>query len=52
MIEYWIDAKNRRIKINTMSDRWLNNIRKKVKDEIKKKPILDEIKRRRKKRKL
>lgn len=45
---YWIDNKGRNILINTMSNRWLNNIRKKFKNKEKIQPILDEIKRRRK----
>ena len=47
---YWIDHKGREIEISTMSDKWLNNIRKKIKDKELKQPILDEIKRRKLKR--
>lgn len=46
----WIDNKGRQIEIHTMSDRWLNNIRKKFKGTEKVKPILAEIKRRKLKR--
>jgi hypothetical protein len=49
-MNYWTDQKGRNIQICTMSDKWLNNIRKKIKDVELKKPILEEIKRRRKKR--
>lgn len=45
----WIDNKGRAVKIHTMSDKWLSNIRKKLKGTEKVKPILDEIKRRKKK---
>ena len=48
---YWIDKKGRKINISTMTDKWLNNIRKKIKDKELKQPILDEIKRRKLKRK-
>jgi hypothetical protein len=48
---YWTDHKGREVEISTMSDRWLNNIRKKIKDKELKQPILDEIKRRKLKRK-
>ena len=37
----WTDRKGRKVKITTMSDKWLNNIRKKVKDEKLKQPILN-----------
>ena len=46
----WIDNKGRQVEIHTMSDRWLNNIRKKFKKTEKVKPILAEIKRRKLKR--
>ena len=47
--EYWIDKKGRSIKVMSMSDRWLNNIRKYFRnDRDKIKPIMDEIKRRKK----
>ena len=48
MKNIWIDHKGREIDIKTMSDRWLNNIRKKFKGERRKliQPIMDEIKRR------
>ncbi len=46
----WIDNKGRQIEIHTMSDRWLNNIRKKFKGTEKVEPILTEIKRRKLKR--
>jgi len=42
----WKDHKGREIEIHTMSNRWLNNIRKKFHDSSDIKPILDEIKRR------
>ena len=48
---FWTDYKGRKVEISTMSDKWLNNIRKKVKDKKLKQPILDEIKRRKLKRK-
>lgn len=46
----WTDNKGRQIEVHTMSDRWLNNIRKKFKGTEKVKPILAEIKRRKMKR--
>lgn len=46
----WTDNKGRQVEIHTMSDRWLNNIRKKFKGTEKVKPILAEIKRRKLKR--
>lgn len=46
----WLDNKGRAIEVHTMSDRWLNNIRKKFKGTEKVKPILAEIKRRKLKR--
>ena len=48
--EVWIDHKGRSILIHTMSDRWLNNIRKYFRgsDRSKIVPIMDEIKRRKK----
>ena len=47
--EYWIDKKGRSIKVMSMSDRWLNNIRKYFRnDRDKIKPIMAEIKRRKK----
>lgn len=42
----WIDHKGRAVLIHTMSNRWLNNIRKKYKGKSFIKPIIDEIKRR------
>ena len=48
---FWTDHKGRKVEISTMSDKWLNNIRKKIKDKELKQPILDEIKRRKLKRK-
>jgi hypothetical protein len=46
----WTDHKGRKVLIHTMSNRWLNNIRKMYngtsRDKIK--PIMDEIKRRKK----
>lgn len=52
MNNVWIDHKGREIKIHTMSDKWLNNIRKKFRgeDRYKIKLIMNEIKRRRLKR--
>lgn len=48
----WTDGKGRSIDIQSMSDRWLNNIRKYFSDQPQKaQPILDEIKRRKLKRK-
>lgn len=46
----WVDNKRRRVEIHTMSDKWLNNIRKKFKGAEKVEPILAEIKRRKLKR--
>lgn len=46
----WTDNKGRDVDIHTMSDRWLNNIRKKFKGTEKVKPIIAEIKRRKLKR--
>jgi protein gp37 len=50
----WVDHKGREVVINSMSDYWLNNIRKMFKGEGRQKiqPIMDEIKRRKKKRSL
>lgn len=42
----WTDPKGRQVEIRTMSNRWLNNIRKKFKGTDKVKPIIAEIKRR------
>jgi len=42
----WIDSKGRVVLIHTMSNRWLNNIRKSVKDKEKKALIIAELKRR------
>ena len=42
----WIDHKGRQIEIHTMTNKWLNNIRKKFKGTDIVKPILEEIKRR------
>jgi hypothetical protein len=46
----WVDSNGRVIIISSMSNRWLNNIRKKFngKNRDKIKPIMDEIKRRKK----
>ncbi len=46
----WVDSNGRVIIISSMSNRWLNNIRKKFngKNREKIKPIMDEIKRRKK----
>lgn len=50
-IKNWVDGNGRWVNIQSMSDRWLNNIRKFFKGEGDKvKPILDEIKRRKNKR--
>lgn len=46
----WVDNKGRVVEIHTMSDKWLNNTRKKFKNTDRIKPILAEIKRRRQKR--
>ena len=46
----WTDKKGRQVEIHTMSDKWLNNIRKKFKGTDKVKPILAEINRRKIKR--
>ena len=46
----WTDNKGRQVEIHTMSDRWLNNIRKKFKETERVEPILAEIKRRKLKR--
>lgn len=44
---YYTDRKGRKVKIMSMSDRWLNNIRKYFKDDHDMiKPIMDEIRRR------
>lgn len=50
----WIDKNGREVVIRFMSDYWLNNIRKMFKGEDRQKiqPIIDEIKRRNKKRKI
>ncbi len=45
----WVDYRGRRIEVHTMSDRWLNNIRKKFKGTKKAKTIVAEIKRRKQK---
>lgn len=45
----WIDNKGRKIEIHTMSNRWLNNIRKKCKNHPKIQLIKDELKRRKNK---
>ena len=47
---YWKDQKGREIAIHTMSDKWLNNIRKKYRDNKIADPIRNEIKRRKLKR--
>ena len=47
----WIDSKGKHIEIHTMSNNWLNNIRKKFRGEDKIKPIILEIKRRKLKHK-
>jgi len=50
----WADTKGRQVIISSMSDYWLNNVRKKFKGEDRQKiqPIMDEIKRRKKIRSL
>lgn len=48
--KYWKDHKGRKVEIQSMSDKWLNNIRKKVKNKDLKKPIIKEIERRGRKR--
>ena len=50
----WVDKKGREVAISSMSDYWLNNIRKFFKGEDRQKiqPIMDEIKRRKQKRQL
>lgn len=53
MQEDWRTAKWKGVLIRTMSDRWLNNIRKYFREgdgREKIKPVMDEIKRRRNKR--
>lgn len=44
----WSDTKGRQVTISSMSDYWLNNVRKMFKGEDRQKiqPIMDEIKRR------
>lgn len=49
-LNVWLDNKGRIIEVHTMSDKWLNNIRKKLKGDDKIKPILSELKRRKQKR--
>ena len=51
-IKYWTDHKGRSIQIHTMSDKWLNNIRKRFSgaDRDKIQPVIDEIKRRKTKK--
>ena len=44
--DIWIDGKGRKIMIHTMSNRWLNNIRKYTKNKEVKDKIIKEIKRR------
>jgi len=48
MNDTWIDRKGRSVSIISMSDKWLNNIRKKFNGDKRKsiQPIMDEIKRR------
>jgi hypothetical protein len=50
----WTDTKGRQVIISSMSDYWLNNIRKMFKGEDRQsiQPIMDEIKRRKKIRSL
>lgn len=52
-MDKWVDSKGREVTIMSMSDYWLNNIRKKYKDNdsVNIQPILSEIKRRKEKRK-
>ncbi len=50
--ETWTDHKGRTVVIATMSDRWLNNIRKKFKGQAFIKPVTDEIQRRKQKRQI
>lgn len=48
--KFWIDHKGRKIEISTMSNKWLNNIRKLFREDRDRiRPIMDEIKRRKKK---
>jgi len=42
----WVDKKGRVVDIQFMSNRWLNNIRKKFKGTDKVEPIINELKRR------
>jgi hypothetical protein len=44
----WTDSNGRKVQITSMSDFWLNNIRKRFKGQDRKRiqPIMDEIKRR------
>lgn len=47
MKNIWIDNKGRKVDIKTMSDKWLNNIKKnKSISKEKKQEIINEIKRR------
>ena len=49
---YWKDGKGREIEISTMSNKWLNNIRKSLPlSDIRRIDIVNELKRRRKKSK-
>ena len=52
--DYWIDKKGRKLEIKSISDKHLNNIRKMFREENgrdKIAPIMEEIKRRKNKRK-
>lgn len=49
--KYWIDHKGRKILIHTMSNRWLINIKRKFKGSPIADPIIEEIKRRRNRKK-
>lgn len=46
---YWLDRKGRRVEIHTMSNRWLNNIRKKIGNNDRTMEIIAELKRRKNK---
>ncbi len=45
-VDLWTDKKGRVIEVHTMSNRWLNNIRKKYRGADIAKPIIKELKRR------
>jgi len=50
-INYWIDRKGRKVEVHTMSNGWLRNILRKLGDTEKTKPIREELRRRKNKRK-